>query len=156
MDTQAFYRTGKPFELAGLTLKLQPLDSDSIENLDQWVRERHILLGVSTAKKVRPTDPESADLILSLHSMQAATMTFMSGLGAKVIATPEGMAQLLWEASGNKSEFTPKDITKEMYKPENVKRANKHLAALQPGKGGSKAKGKKGGKSKPKRKRTKK
>ena len=62
-----------------------PLSLDDIEDLDSWVRKRHIDLA----------KPHGADVV-AIALQQATTMTFMSGVGAKLLATVEGMAYLCW------------------------------------------------------------
>jgi hypothetical protein len=98
---------------------MQQLKDTDIAELDEWVQARHIHI----ARKSLDANCSQAerDETLRLAMLQAQDMTWMSGRGAKMIATPAGMARLVWQCvHRNHPGVTEEEIAGHMFDPNNI------------------------------------
>lgn len=111
-----------PITLGGTTYRMKPLTDADIAELDQWLRARII----RTARESLPDDASEADRRLTMESAVAfaTTVTWMSGHGAKLMATLEGMAQLVWQGCHHlQPAVTPEEIRAKLLDPRNLEEA---------------------------------
>lgn len=91
---------GTPFPVTfadGLKVNMHPLNDEDISALDMWVRARFI----ETARASLPkrASKEEREETLSVAMGQAQGLTWMSGVGSTILATIDGLTQLVWQAS---------------------------------------------------------
>lgn len=117
-----------PITIGNNTYEVSPLDDDSHMALDEWVRSKYIERNVQLLAALPQADKE---LALKVAYSEAATVTWLSGFGARLMGTVEGVAQLLYEGvRKNHPDVTPKMLKKDLMRPENLAKANaafKHL-----------------------------
>ena len=101
------------------TYQLRPLTDKMFTELDRWVRERHVKNAVEACKDL----PADARDRMEAHAIkQTLTMTFLSGLGAEIVATPDGVAKLLCVmASEDHPQLKYEEFRALMFEPENVR-----------------------------------
>ncbi len=109
-------------------LTLDALSDESIGKLDSYVQRRILETAEAASRNIHE---QARDKILAIAVREAAIGTFMSEIGRKYIATPEGMSVILCLlASKNHPNLDPKDILLEMRNPENIIAVNKQFMAL--------------------------
>lgn len=120
-----------PLTLGDTTFQLSPLDDNSHESLDEWVRERYV---EQTTKFIKAlTSKEDKELALNVAYSKASELTWLSSYGAKMIGTVDGMAQLLYElARKNHPEVTQKTMRELMLDPNNVAKVNAKFMHMHP------------------------
>lgn len=130
-----------PITIGGRTYEVSPLDDDSHLSLDEWVRAQYINRNVKLLAALPQADKE---LALRVAYSEAATISWMSGFGARLMGTIEGVAQLLYEGvRKNHPDVTPQMLKKDLMSPENIAKANaafKHLNDPDPPKKGAQRK----------------
>jgi hypothetical protein len=105
---------------APIKLLVRRFTDEDFSTLDEWVRGQH----VRTARaSLGPTStPEERDEILGLAMHQAASMTWMHGLGAHMIASMDGIAMLVWVATRrDHPDLSYERIRTLIFNPENIK-----------------------------------
>ena len=122
---------GEPIETEFLMTALS--DRDMTE-LDEWVRSRYI----DMARKSLPSDAtqEQREETMRLAMDRAIGLTFMSGIGARMMATIEGVARLTWQSlRARQPNLTYEQVKAYMFSKENVKCANERWKELNLGGG---------------------
>lgn len=106
----------------GKELRMSPLTDRDIAELDQWVQARLI----QNARKSLPPDATQADRdeTLRLAMQESLTVSWLTGVGAKMMLTVDGIARLAWQGvHKNHPDITLDQLQTLMFKEENVKRA---------------------------------
>lgn len=85
-----------PIRLGDVEYRMSPLTDRDISELDEWVRHRYIQLAVDSLPKDTP--PEEVTQVRLQATQAALNLTWMSGQGAKILATVDGMTRLLWQS----------------------------------------------------------
>lgn len=84
-----------PLMLAGTEYLMCPLSDKDIAELDNWLRS-----GMIKAASDSLTDDMSQaarDEVLRVAITEARSTSFLTGTGARVMATPDGIARVLWQ-----------------------------------------------------------
>lgn len=103
-----------------LTYSLKPLRDKHIAELDKWVQSRYIKLAMKAAAELDEEERNEFRLATVQVSM---SLTFMSGLGAEQLQTPDGIAKLLQVmAMDDHPELKASALRTMMFHPENVNR----------------------------------
>jgi hypothetical protein len=111
-----------PITLGDKTFRMSPLSDVDIGELDQWLQARIVRIA-------RNSLPEDADPALRAETIgaaldKAATMTWMSPKGAEMMATLDGMAQLIWQGCHrNHPGLTPEDVRAVLLNPTDIELA---------------------------------
>lgn len=112
----------------GTTYRMAPLTDRDISELDNWVRSRHIQIAIDAGKDL--SDEDRMEL-KEVAMMQAATLSWMSGMGARLMATVDGMARLCWQGiKTNHPLVSLEDLRAKMFDPVNVDEANRVFEKL--------------------------
>jgi hypothetical protein len=119
---------------------MAPVTDKDISELDEWVQARYIRI----ARDSLPSDasPEEREETIRIAMLQAQSLTWLSGHGAKMIATVAGMTRLVWQSIRREHpDVTEEDLREHMFSPENIEAANIAFKKLNsPSKKGPKAK----------------
>ena len=93
--TSAMVSSPIELTLSGTTLRFSAFNDADIHELDDYVQRRHI----ETAMRGCPADASAEDkkLLYSLALTQASGLSWLSGSGARIIGTLDGMARLVWQ-----------------------------------------------------------
>ncbi len=83
--------------LDGSTYQTSPLTDRDIDELDEYVRSQ-VLENAKKSAETDGTSPEMAKLLISTALEKSVTVTWMSGIGAAMMATPAGMTRLVWQS----------------------------------------------------------
>ena len=112
----------------GSTYQMSPLTDKDIAELDEWVRARHIQIAVESTKDM--ADEDKAEL-RQVALLQAGELSWMSGTGARLMATVDGMTRLVWQScKKNHPELTEAALREKIFDPRNVDEANKMFEHL--------------------------
>lgn len=112
-----------PIKLGDKEYQVSPIDDSGREALDEWVRAKYV-------ERISPlinAMKSEADKILAIDRAfaQASKMTWLSGEGAQMMGTVEGVARLLYEGiRKNHPEVTIEDFRAELFNSENIMKAN--------------------------------
>lgn len=126
----------------GTTYQASPFSDRDIDELDEYVR--HVLIR-NARQSCRDADvtPEEAQRIESTALEMSISITWMSGVGARLMSQPRGMARLVWQSvKHNHPDVTEDQIHKQLLDPENVRAANSTFAQANIGTSRRPAKGK--------------
>lgn len=117
-----------PLKLRDLELNLSPLSDKDIEELDEWVQSRFL---DRVRVSLKGASPEERRESLEIAMQQSVTLTWMSGLGAKILATVPGMARLVYQSALKRHpNITYEEIRARVVDPEDVERINYKFAKL--------------------------
>jgi len=88
---------GSPVDLTlgDETFSMSPLNDGDIQELDLWLRSKIIKMARDSLSK-DATEPERL-ITMQAAIAHASTLTWMSGPGARHLATIDGMARLMWQ-----------------------------------------------------------
>ena len=105
-------------EVRTIEYRMRPLSDVDMTELDEWVRSTYI----ANARKSLGADCTQTEReeTLSLAMTQAVGMSFLSGIGARMMGTVDGVARLVWQSI--KAEHP--DVTVEMVKGYMFDKAN--------------------------------
>lgn len=122
----------------------QQLTDRDISELDEWIRSRFIEM----ARKSLASDAseEERERTLRVAMREAQSMTWVSGQGARIIGTIDGLARLMWQMiHHNHPGVTPEQIRRHLADPEtmreNMARINDTFEQLNVGEGKSFSRG---------------
>lgn len=106
-----------------VTFLMSPLSDKDLSELTEWVQERYL----QTARKSAKNEPrEERDRIEQLALATACTLAWTSGIGARMIASPDGMARLIWHGvRKNHPEITVEELRSYMFSAENIRESNR-------------------------------
>lgn len=124
-ERQAATAASAPLTFAdGTTYQMSPLSDKDIAELDAWVQSRIICMA-------RESLPEGAtqserDETLRVAMQTASSITWMSGQGAKLLATVPGWTRLVWQTiKRNHPDVTEEELSEHMFSPENIREVNR-------------------------------
>ena len=118
----------KNIVLGGVTYRMRPLGDADISALDQWLKSRVIRIACESL----PENASEADRRLTMESAIsfASSVTWMSGHGAKMLATIDGMAQIVWQGVRyHHPEVTPEEIRSKLLDPQTLDDARQAFEA---------------------------
>lgn len=123
--------TAAPMEvpLGGQLYRMSPLNDVDIAELDNWLKARVIRM----ARESLSPDADEADRRLTVESAiaYATTLTWMSGQGAKLMATLDGMAQIIWQSiKRHHPNVTPAEIRSKLLDPRSMEEAETAFGML--------------------------
>lgn len=85
-----------PLKLGEITLQISPMTDRDIAELDEWVQWRYLQ---NVRDSFRPTDrPEVREMETRVAQENSLSLTWLSGRGARIIATLAGMSRIVWQA----------------------------------------------------------
>ncbi len=111
--------------------QMRALNDRTLTELDEWLRSKFLAM---TRKSLRD-DPEVTEheyrAEMSIAQERAPTITFMHGIGPKMIATVDGMTQLLFlSIRENHPKMTVEKLRKLMFSQANIAATRKKFAQL--------------------------
>lgn len=112
-----------PLKLGTNTYRAEPLNDQDISELDNYVRKCYL----DTAKLAINSDTSKEDRqeIMDVAIRTAATLSAFTGTGARIIATIDGWARMVWQMiHRNHPTVTYEQLRKEMLNPANIQEAN--------------------------------
>lgn len=152
-ERQAATAASAPLTFAdGTTYQMSPLSDKDIAELDAWVQSRIICM----ARESLPKDATQSerDETLRIAMQTASSVTWMSGQGAKLLATVQGWTRLVWQTiKRNHPDVTEEELSAHMFSPENVREVNRVFTEQNVVKDPAKKKTRKGRKRKKKGRR---
>lgn len=105
---------------SGKTLWMSPLTDRDIEELDNWVQARYIDNARKSLSKDATAQEREETLRVAMDG--ALVLSWLSGLGAKLLATVPGMAMLAFQSCrANHPGLTYEEVRQEMLSPESVR-----------------------------------
>lgn len=111
-----------PITIGDKTYEISPLNDESHLSLDEWVKSKYIQAVVKLNAALPQEDRAEA---LNVAYKEISTLSWMSGFGAKLMGTVEGVAQLLYEGIRiNDPSIKPAQLAKDLLNPENMALAN--------------------------------
>lgn len=114
--------TRHPITIGDKTYDMSPLDDAAHDSLDEWVRSKYVERNVGYLEKLQDKDKA---LAFKVAYDQAASLSWMSPFGARLMGTVEGVARLLYEGiRKNHPDITFEQLKKEMLDPDNIAKAN--------------------------------
>lgn len=117
----------------GLEIALAPLNDKDMVELDQWIRSFFLEI---TLKDLEKLPDRVQDRYIAQAQKQALGLTFMSGDGAKLMATVDGMTRLIWQmAKKENPKLTLPELRQRMLNPENIEAANRAFSLTHPSSG---------------------
>jgi len=118
-ERAALTAASTPVVLSGRTLQFSPLSDKDIAELDRYIQARYIQLARESLP-ASATEQERKET-LSLAMTAAAGLTWMSGVGQRMMATVEGMARLCWQSvKKNHDDVSLEWLTHELFDPSNL------------------------------------
>lgn len=118
-----------PITLGGKTYEVSPLNDNAQESLDLWLREEYYQRAAGIVSKF--TDKGLQEIALSVAYKEALALTWMSGVGANMISTVNGLARVLWEGIRiNHPTVTYEEIREHMKNPDTIRNANRIFGTL--------------------------
>lgn len=110
-------------QLVTYDLSMAPLTDADISELDSWLRSQFIrMVRNSLEESMSDRDKE---LELAGARRQAAGLMFVTGDGARAMASVDGMARVVWQGiRKNHPEITLEKLRKLLFSPENMEAAN--------------------------------
>ena len=123
-----------------LLIHLRPLTDRDISELDEWVRAQYLK---TVRESLRDADDDERAKEMTAASLTALGLSWMSGPGASMIATVDGMAKLVHQSV--EEDISYESLRKLMFSAENVNESRRVFReANSPGKSTRRrAKGKK-------------
>ena len=124
---------------SGTSYRMAPLSDQDISTLDHWVQQRFLATARASMPETEPTmSPaearaveESRERIERVSLQVAVTLTFMSGTGARILASVSGMVQLVWQCIRREHpDVTIDDLRKELLDPKNIDEARRMFGTL--------------------------
>lgn len=115
--------------LDGKEFRLHPLNDRDIEALNLWLRANH--LRTVRASFDEDTSESEKNRIEVVAQRVAMDITWMHGQGAAMMASPVGLARILWQSTRrDHPDMTMDDFNKMMFNPANVNEVNAAFESL--------------------------
>lgn len=133
----------------GTTWRLSPFTDADIAELDRYVQHRYIQM----ARDSLPPEATKAqrEETLAVAMNHAMGLTFMAGMGAKLMASVDGVARVVWQGlRHNHPHITVEEVRAKLFNPVNLLASTEVLAQVN-----SFAAGSRSGKAQPQRKKRK-
>jgi len=113
-----------PLEIGDHEYQASPLTDKDISELDAWIQADYVK--VARASLDENSTKAEREETLAIAMRQAAGLSWMSGTGAKMIATVKGMARLTWQMiHRNHPKVTVAQLQSELFNPENLANAKR-------------------------------
>lgn len=124
-DRQAATAAAAPLKFAdGTVYQMSPLTDKDIAELDAWVQSR--IIEMARASLSKDATQIERDETLRIAMQTAVNVTWLSGQGAKILATVPGWTRLVWQAiKKNHPGVTEADVSAHMFSAENVREVNR-------------------------------
>lgn len=127
-SSQSITGAGHPIKFAApdgkdIELIMTPLSDKEITELDSWVQS----VVIDNARRSLPPNASQRDIELTMNAALITSMglTAFGGAGARLMATPRGVARLVWQSCRkNHPTLTPEQLTEYMFNPVNINQAN--------------------------------
>lgn len=101
----------------GTTYQMSPLSDRDIQEMDLWAQARYIQ--VSRAGIPDSVSKEDRDAEMRSIRREAMGITWLSGLGASLVATVDGMCRLLWQSiKANHPDVLENDLRAKFFDPD--------------------------------------
>jgi hypothetical protein len=106
----------------GTKFFMYPLDDRMIVEMDEWVRQRVVETAVLGAQAI--PDRARREEVIAIGVMTAATASFLSEAGARIMGSIDGVCRMLWQSLDDQTrrERPYTSFRKQMMKPANVDR----------------------------------
>jgi len=113
----------------GFEVTMHPLTDADMAALDQWLRSRMI----QVARESLPQSATQAerDEVIGLAMRQAMGMTWMSGEGAKMMGTPDGIAAVVRQSCHDQA-VSHEDLRRRLFDPNEVEHVVRTFKLLNP------------------------
>ena len=113
-----------PLVLGGTQYLMSPLTDRDIAQLDEWIRTR-LLQTVRQSLKDQDVDDDDYEREMRIAQKSALSLTWLSGEGAKILGTVDGMSRLVLQSVGrNHPELDLESIRKMLLDPSNMNEVN--------------------------------
>lgn len=130
-----------PLVLAGVEYRMSPLSDRDIAELDEWVQIRYVNLVLASLPA--EAEQEERDALRVRAAREALGMTWMSGEGARLMATVDGVTRLLWQSLRREHpDIKEEDLRRLLYSPENIAATRHTFTRLNAAPRGAEKKGK--------------
>ena len=115
--------------LDGREFIVHPLNDRDIEELNVWLRAKHLrMVRASFDEDTTEADKNRIELIAQ---RVAIGLTWMHGQGAAIMASPVGLARILWQSTRrDHPEMTMDEFNSLMFNPANVDEVNAAFESL--------------------------
>lgn len=112
----------------GTEYRMSPLSDKDIEELDSWVQSEFL----ATARKAAEgASEEEYERLMRVAMQEAMGLTWMSGPGAKRMATVYGMTRLCWQSvKRNHPDVTFDELRTKLFDPANIRRLREEFQRL--------------------------
>lgn len=128
--------TAAPAEivLGDKTFRMAPLTDADIAELDNWVRVRALRLARESLAEATPAERRE---IMTLAFETVPSFAFSAGVGAKMMATIDGVARMIWQGVQHcHPEVTVAEIQERILTPETMTAAMDAWTLINQGGGG--------------------
>jgi len=112
-----------------LSLTVTPLTDRDIDHLDEWLRVMYLRAVRKSLREEEDITEAERAAELSLAHAAAATLSWMSGRGATMMATPRGIAKLL-HTHCRVIDRTPEELRMLCLHPVNIDRINEVVSQV--------------------------
>jgi hypothetical protein len=104
-------------------LNMSPMSDRDIEEMNEWIRARFIQNARNSLAGI--TDPATREETLAIAMRTASRLQFTNGTGAGMVATPEGMTQLVYLCCRERTANLTYEVVRAlMFNPLNVESVN--------------------------------
>lgn len=108
-----------------VSLSFKALNDRDIDELDEWVRGEFI----TQVRMSHRSDPgitdEEREREMAIAIKHASLLSWVEGEGKSMMATPKGMARIIYQHAINKSELSMEELKTAMFDPSNVQEVNR-------------------------------
>jgi len=112
----------------GTTFQMSPLTDRDIAELDLWVQARIVQIARASLNG-EPAEIREETLRLAMQT--AAGASWMTGMGARIMATVPGMTRLVWQSiKRSHPEITEEEVGQHLFSPENIEHARETFDKL--------------------------
>lgn len=110
-----------------VSLQMLPLSDCDISELDLWVQTKYIRMARAAAADI-PVEQRNNEIEIAQRT--AAGMSAFTGAGARMIASVDGMARVVWQSTHKRHpDITEARIRELLFNPTNMDEANAVFAA---------------------------
>lgn len=125
-DEAAITGAAVPLKIGDKEFMMSPLTDRDIVELDLWVQAKYVQIARESA---RDENLQERNRIEELATKTAASLTWMHGTGAQILASVDGMARLVWQAvRKNHPSVSLSELRALMFSEENIKAAQEAFA----------------------------
>lgn len=111
------------------TLTMRSLDDESLVAMDEWVRSRAMKTALSSIDSFAPGPARQSYIDQAIRT--ASSFTWMSGEGAKIMGSIEGVAKMMHESvKQDHPDLTIDRVRRMFFDSRNITRFNAHFKRL--------------------------